>query len=201
MLYRIGQHRFSPSAFADWGKFCSQIMLLYMEGCSKTGGPSKIVVINSKYGERKYSTDHPVKGQCLFGAAECESGISYRSGWNRRNLDGRYRWIETGTTVISECRDTYRDLNTQSYTHHPVNHSNSVRSPGTHTNTTESTWCHVKAYLRPYNRRGATFTNLYICGNVQGRGSASIHKLPTPCRHNEIQPMFPRPFRIVRQVR
>jgi len=71
MLYRKGEHHFGPSTFADWAKFCSQTMLLYMEGCSKTGSPSKIVVINdSKYSERKYGTVHPVKGQCLFGALE-----------------------------------------------------------------------------------------------------------------------------------
>jgi hypothetical protein len=57
-------------------------------------------------------------------------------------------WIEPGTTVISECWGVYRDLDMRGYTHRTVNQN------GAHTNTVESTWRHVKAYLDPYNTKG-----------------------------------------------
>ena len=49
----------------------------------------------------------------------------------------------------------YRDLDAQGYTHCTVNHSIRFvdQRTGAHTNTIESTWRHVKAYLSPYNRQ------------------------------------------------
>jgi hypothetical protein len=50
----------------------------------------------------------------------------------------------------------YRNLDTHGYKHHTVNHSIEFvdQRTGAHTNTIESTWCHLKAYLSPYNRKG-----------------------------------------------
>jgi hypothetical protein len=59
-----------------------------------------------------------------------------------------------GTTIISECWAAYSSLREEGYTHFTVNHSTFVETIGTHTNTTESTWKHVKVSLNPYNRRG-----------------------------------------------
>jgi hypothetical protein len=64
-------------------------------------------------------------------------------------------WIEPGTTVISDCWGAYRNLDTHGYTHHTVNHSIEFveRRTGAHTNTTESTWRHMKAHLNQYSRK------------------------------------------------
>jgi transposase-like protein len=65
-------------------------------------------------------------------------------------------WIEPGTTVVGDCWAAYRDLNSQGYTHRTVNHSTGFvdKRARTHTNTIESTSCHVKAFLSPHNRNG-----------------------------------------------
>jgi hypothetical protein len=63
-------------------------------------------------------------------------------------------WIEPGTTVISDCWGAYCGLGFQGYTHLTVNHSIEFLNPdtGAHTNTIDSTWRTVKAFLGPYNR-------------------------------------------------
>jgi hypothetical protein len=64
-------------------------------------------------------------------------------------------WIEPGTTLISDCWAAYWDIVSHGYTHRTVNHLISFVNPdtGDHTNTNESMWRHVKAFLRPYNRQ------------------------------------------------
>jgi hypothetical protein len=83
--------------------------VVYMEGCSeKIGGPNKIVEIDeSKFGRRKYHRDHPVKGQRVFGGIERESGKTFLVPVPDRTVDILMAvigaWIESGTTVISDC--------------------------------------------------------------------------------------------------
>ena len=133
-----------------------------MEGCSKKiGGPNKTVGIDkSKFGKRKYNRGHPVNGQWVFGGVERESGKKFLVPVPDRTADALMAvidaWIEPGTAVISYCWGAYRDLETQGYTHRTVNHSIEFvdQRTGAHTNTIESTWHHVKAYLNPYNRKG-----------------------------------------------
>jgi transposase-like protein len=156
------EHCFSPTTLADWGQFCRETMLLYMEGCNeKIGGPYKTVEIDeSKFGNRKYNRGHPVKGQWVFGGVERESGKTFLVPVPDRTADTLMavivEWIEPGTTVIRDCWGAYRDLETQGYTHRTVNHSIEFvdQRNGAHTNTIESTWRHVNAYLNPYNRKG-----------------------------------------------
>jgi transposase-like protein len=107
--------------------------------------------------------------------------------------------IEPGTTVISDCWGAYRDIDAQGYTHYTVNHSIGFVDQRTsaHKNTIESTWRHVKAYLSPYNRK---VDHIYLRGEVQGRESAPIHKIPALRHHNELELMSPRPFTVVRRV-
>jgi len=71
-------------------------------------------------------------------------------------------WIEPGTTVISDCWTAYRDIETHNYTHKIVNHTIGFVYVHTvaHTNTIESTWRHVKAFLNPYNLMGHNIYHL-----------------------------------------
>jgi hypothetical protein len=58
------EYTFSAHTVADWGMFCRETMLVFLEDCSvKIGGPNKTVEIyESKFGRRKYYRGHPVKG-------------------------------------------------------------------------------------------------------------------------------------------
>jgi hypothetical protein len=118
------EHRFNSNTLADWGQFCRETMLLYMEGCSeKIGGPNKTVEINeSKFGERKDGRGHPVKGQWVFGGVERESGRTFLVPVPDRTADTLMAvldaLIEPGTTVISDCWGAYRNLDTHGYTPH-----------------------------------------------------------------------------------
>ena len=98
------------------------------------------------FGRRKYNIGHPVKGQWVFGVVERESGRTFLVPVPYRTADTLMTvidaWIELGTTVISDGWVAYRYLDAQGYTHRTVNH----------TNTIESKWGHVKAYLKSYNR-------------------------------------------------
>ena len=69
----------SSSTVADWGTFCRETMLMFMEGYSeKIGGPNKNVEIDeSKFGRLKYHRGHPVKGQWVFGGVERKSGRTF----------------------------------------------------------------------------------------------------------------------------
>jgi len=155
------EHRFGPNMLAEWGQFCRETMLRYVQGCSeKIDGPNKTVEFQeSKFCKRKYGRYHPVKGQCVFGDVERESGRTFLFPVVDRTADTLIAVIdasiEPGTTVISDCGGAYRHLEKRDYTHHAVNHSIEFvdQRTGVHTNTIVSTWRHVKAYLRHYNRK------------------------------------------------
>ena len=127
------EHCFSSTTVSDWGQFCRETMLVFMQGCS-------------------------VKGQWVFGGVDRESGKTFLVPVPDRTAETLMAvidaWIEPGTTVISDCWGAYRDLDAQGYTPYTVNHSIGIvdQRTGVHTNTIESTWRHVKAYLSPYNR-------------------------------------------------
>jgi hypothetical protein len=89
------EHRFSSTTIADWGQFCRETMLVYMEGCSqKISGPNKTAEI-----ERATSVGANITRATLLRCSGCLAVLSAspvkvsrsRSGQNRRHLDGRYR--------------------------------------------------------------------------------------------------------------
>ena len=102
------EHHFSSHTIAEWGMFCSETMLVYLEGCcEKLGGPNKTVEIHeSKFGRRKYHRGHTVKGQRVFGGVERESGRTLLLPVPDRTAKTLTsvicEWIEPGTTLISD---------------------------------------------------------------------------------------------------
>ena len=155
------EHHFSDHTIADWGMFCREAMLVYLEGCSeKIGGPNKTVEIDdSNFGLRKYYRGHPVKGQCVFGGVERESGRTFLVLILDRTANALtnviHAWIEAGTTLISDCWAAYRDIGSHGYTPRTINHNICFVNPDArdHTNIIECTWRHVKACLGPHHRR------------------------------------------------
>jgi transposase-like protein len=154
------EYSLSSHTIADWGMFCREAVLVFLEGNSvKVGGLNKIVEIDeSKFGRRKYHRGHPVKGQWMFCGVERESGRTFLVAVPDRTADTLVPiirdWIEPGTTVINDCWGAYRELPNQGYTHRTVNHSINFVDPntGAHSNTIGSTWHHVKVFLGQYNR-------------------------------------------------
>jgi len=150
----------SSHTVVDWGMFCRETMVVFLEGSSvKIGGPNKTVEIDeSKFGRRKYHRGQPVKGQWVFGGVERKSGEKILFPVPDRTSDTLMaiirNWIEPGTTVISDSWAAYRYLGAHGYTHQTVNHSIQFVDPRTeaHTNTIESTWRSVKVFLGQYNR-------------------------------------------------
>jgi hypothetical protein len=66
------EYRLSSHTITEWGMFCRETMLVFLEGCSKKiGRPNKTVKIDeSKFGRRKHHMGHPIKGQWVFGGVE-----------------------------------------------------------------------------------------------------------------------------------
>jgi len=154
------EHNHGEHTVTDWGMFCREAMLEYLEGSSqKIGGPNMTVEIDeSKIGRRKYNRGHPVQGQWVFGGVERGSGRTFLVPVPDRTADTLTalvrEWIEPGTMVVSDCWGAYRDLESQGYKHSTVNHSLYFKDPdtGVHTNTIEGTWSHVKVFLRHYSK-------------------------------------------------
>jgi transposase-like protein len=154
------EHHFNDHTIAEWGMFCRETLLVYLEGSSeKIGGPNKTVEIDeSKFGRRKYHKGHPVYDQWVFGGVERGAGRTFLVPVRDRPVDTLMNviraWIETGTTLISDSWAAYRDIESQGYTHRTVNHIISFVNPDTrdHTNTIDCTWRHVNAFLGPYYR-------------------------------------------------
>jgi len=94
----------------------------------------------------------------VFGSVDLDSGETFLVPVTDRTADTLMAvlrdWIEPGTTVISDCWTAYRDIETHNYTHKIVNHTIGFVYVHTvaHTNTIESTWRHVKAFLKPHNQ-------------------------------------------------
>jgi transposase len=93
----------------------------------------------------------------VFGGVERESGETFLVPVQDRTADTLMAtirdWIEPGTTVISDYWGAYRDLGSQGYTHHTVNHSIHFVDlyTGVNTNKVESTWRSVKVFLGEYH--------------------------------------------------
>jgi transposase-like protein len=117
------EHRFSVTTISNWGQFCRETMLAYLQVCTqKIGGPNKIFEIDeSKFGRRKYNRDHLVMGQWVFGGIERNSGITFfvpvLNGFADTLVGVIHDRIEPGTTVISDCWGAYQNLDQEGYTH------------------------------------------------------------------------------------
>jgi len=134
------EYRLSSHTIADWGMFCRETTLVFLEGCSVKSGPNTTVEIEeSKFGLHKYNRGHPVKCQWVFGGVERGSGNTFLVPVLDRTTDTLMNiirdCIEPGTTVIKDSWAAYRDLGAQGYTHRSVNHSIQFVNPETGANT------------------------------------------------------------------
>ena len=131
--------------------------------CSgKIGGEGKCVEIDETLiARRKFNRGRLVEQLWLFGGVERDSGkffIELVPDRSRETLEEVIlRRIEAGTTIISDEWGSYARIGSQGFVHKTVNHSRNFVDPDhpeIHTQTIESLWNKLKAFLR---KKGLTY--------------------------------------------
>jgi hypothetical protein len=143
----------------------------------------------NKFGKRKYHRSHHVEGQGVFGGVERGSGRTFLVAVHDRSeqtlLALIKEWIEPETTIISDCWKVYSAIPRAGYTHLTVNHSIQFVDPTTlaHTNTTESTWRHIKVLMNPYNHK---LDHSYVLGEYMFRKRCEAEGVEPFCKFMDI---------------
>ena len=131
----------------------------------KIGGDGHIVEVDeSKFGKRKYNSGRRVVGKWVLGGVSRTTGECFlvECPDNRRNhhtlLSLIKRYINPGTTILSDRWKGYTHLNRHGYIHLTVNHRRGFIDPatGVHTNTCEGMWYHAKRHTRGGHGRTRT---------------------------------------------
>ena len=123
----------SSSTIVDWDSFCREVCeIVLLESSEKIGGQGKTVEIDeSKFGKRKHHRGHHVEGQWVFDGIETESRNCFMVAVEKRDegtlLPIIEKWIEPGTTIVSDCWKAYSNLEKHGYVHRTVNHSKEFR--------------------------------------------------------------------------
>ena len=118
----------------------------------------------SKFGKRKYHRGHHVEGQWVLGGIESDSRKCFMIAVEKRDeatlLPIIKKWIDPGTTIISDCWKAYFNLEKHGYIHKTVNHSKEfVNDAGDHTNKIEGHWRQAKAKLPTFGIRKIYFSS------------------------------------------
>lgn len=157
----------SEHTIVDWFNFCRDVCVeIVLNQSDRIGGPGKTVEIDeSKFGKRKYHRGRQVDGKWVFGGVERESSRCFLEIVSDRSRDTLIplieKYIEPGTTIISDCWSAYDSLGKEGYTHLTVNHSLHFVDPVTqaHTNKVEGLWSCVKRFLPDCNRSKGLFSS------------------------------------------
>ena len=114
----------------------------------RIGGDGHIVEVDErKFGKRKFNSGRRVFGKWVLGGVSRTCLVECPD--NRRNhhtlLTLIKRYVNPGTTILSDRWRGYTHLNLHGYIHLTVNHRRGFIDPetGVHTNTCEGMWYHV----------------------------------------------------------
>ncbi|KAG0419590.1 hypothetical protein EQH57_0469 [Dictyocoela roeselum] len=118
----------------------------------KLGGIGKIVECDeSKFGKRKNNKGKVVDGVWVFGIVERSSKrkIYLSTIKNKKSpelLQIIYKKVFFGTSVYTDCFQSYNSIEKSVYDHENVNHSENFVDPitGVHTQTIEANWSAIK---------------------------------------------------------
>ncbi|GBM62184.1 hypothetical protein AVEN_189398-1 [Araneus ventricosus] len=149
----------SEPTVVDWKIFCREVCVdMINPGSKKLGGVGHVVEIDeSKFGKRKYHKGKRVEGKWVFGGIKRGSKESFVCVVEDRTaetlIEITKKYVEPGTTVLSDCWKSYRPLTEEGYVHYTVNHSVNFKDPitGVHTNGIVGTWSPIS---EPGDKKG-----------------------------------------------
>ena len=148
----VSLSQISKKTFTAWIRELGLILeKALLKGAPMIGGVGHIVEIDeSLFGKRKYNRGHRVHGVWIFGGIDRTTGEMFALPVEKRNAAALTliikHFIKPGTTIHSDMWAAYRKLADAGFVHATVNHSVEFKAPdGTHTNTIESIWRHMKA--------------------------------------------------------
>ena len=155
------------------------------ESVEQIGGNDCIVEIDeSKFGKRKYNKGQFVEGQWVLGGICRIHKNVFLGPIPSRDRDTLLpiikQKIKNGTTIISNCWQSYDCLSQEDFLHLTVNHSYNFVDPdtGAHTQTVESLWRQIKRQLpETYTRHNQLYLHLaeYLWHNMK-RKSDDIYQ-------------------------
>ena len=118
------------------------------------GGLDRVVEIDTSFFvNRQWDRGAPTEGTWVVGGGDVATGNCFveRCPGNDQSADIIIpiirRWVAPGSTVHTDESGSYHDLAAMGYVHSVVDHGQSWVDPhtGTHTNTQEGLWSHIKA--------------------------------------------------------
>ena len=144
----------SENTVADWRQIIySNVARFLLANPTLLGGPGVVVELDeAKFGKRKYHKGAYREGMWVLGAIDRQTQNCFLIPCPNNKRDAATlmpiitQWILPGSIVHTDEWRAYSGLTQAGYTHQTVNHSIQFVDPaaGTHTNTQEGLWHHVK---------------------------------------------------------
>lgn len=127
-----------------------------------------VEIDESKFGKRKYHKGHAVEGIWVLGMVERTIKrkiilVAVDDRTKKTLTEKTTKFINSKSTLFTDCWKGYSDLSKHFNNHKTVNHSKQFVDPidGTHTNTIEGCWYAVKAQV-PVRNRTKNDISLYL---------------------------------------
>lgn len=161
-VYLENEFGWARQTVVDWLSFLREVCLHWttQNGSEQIGGEGKIVEIDeSKFGKRKYNRGRIYEGHWIFGGCERDSKKIFMQIVKDRSQKTLFEVIKEkilpGTTIMSDCWASYKNLNEEGFKHFTVNHSVNFVDPDTkaHTQNIERSWRDAKDTIPHYGRK------------------------------------------------
>ena len=156
----------SKETVNDYYNYCREICCYIVENIKpqKIGGPGFIVEIDeAKFRKRKYNRGRVVDGNWVLGGICRETRSIFLIKVEKRDKETLIplieKYVEKGSTVITDCWASYQCLNDLGYKHETVDHSENFVDPSTGacTNLIENRWWCIKRQLPTTHTRAKLF--------------------------------------------
>ena len=160
-FFTLSEIGVSVNSVVRWSWFCREVCIFWLSRESEVlGGPGVVVEIDeAKLGMRKYYRDGWMDQHWFFVGFECGSKkcflVSVLSRGPDVLLDVVRRWIQPGTTVVSDCWKVYDCLSSEGFVHESVTQSKNFVDPSTraHAQNTGRAWWEVQGGIPRFGRK------------------------------------------------